>query len=86
LGYSLFPGDITIPKLLQDASGRTLSFGEALADISSEYQPRVRRTGLRHIDNTPQEIAELGVEMMDRARRKIRRDQTTPNCRRSFAP
>ena len=71
--YSLFPGDITIPKVLQDASGRILSFGEALADASSEYHlaTQFAERGLRHIDNTPQEIAELVLEMMDRLEGKF---------------
>ncbi len=66
--YSLFPTDINIPKLLADAQGRTIPFPEAFADAASEYHltTEFNERGLRHIDNTPQEIAELAMEMLDR--------------------
>jgi putative glycosyltransferase (TIGR04372 family) len=66
--YSIFPGDISIPKLLMDAQGRTIPFAEAFADVASEYHlaTEFAERGLRHVDNTPQEIAELAMEMLDR--------------------
>ena len=66
--YSLFPRDISIPKLLMDARGRTVPLIDAFADEASEYHlaTEFAERGLRHIDNTPQEIAELAIEMMDR--------------------
>ncbi|MGC1862606.1 MAG: TIGR04372 family glycosyltransferase [Methylocystis sp.] len=66
--YSIFPADISIPKLLMDAEGRTIPFAEAFADVASEYHlaTEFAERGLKHIDNTPREIAELAMEMLDR--------------------
>ena len=66
--YSPLPSDISIPKLLMDAQGRTISLVDAFADEVSEFRfaPEFDERGLRQIDNTPQEIAELAIEMMDR--------------------
>ena len=51
-----------------DAQGRTIPFAEAFADVASEYHlaTEFAERGLRHIDNTPREIAELAMEMLDR--------------------
>jgi putative glycosyltransferase (TIGR04372 family) len=66
--YSPFPGDISIPKLLMDAQGRMLPLPNAFAGEASEFRltPEFVERGLRQVDNTPQEIAELAIEMMDR--------------------
>ena len=66
--YAPFPGDISIPKLLMDAQGRMLPLPDAFADEASEFRltPEFVERGLRQVDNTPQEIAELAIEMMDR--------------------
>jgi hypothetical protein len=66
--YSPVPGDISIPKLLMDAQGRMLPLPNAFAGEASEFRltPEFVERGLRQVDNTPQEIAELAIEMMDR--------------------
>ena len=66
--YAQFPGDISIPKLLIDAQGRFLSLPEAFAGEASELflAPEFAERGLKTVDNTPQEIAELAIEMLDR--------------------
>ena len=66
--YAQFPGDISIPKLLIDTQGRMLPLPDAFADEASELRltPEFVERGLRQVDNTPQEIAELAIEMMDR--------------------
>ena len=66
--YSPFPGDISIPKLLKDAQGRMLHLPDAFAGEASELRltPEFVERGLRQVDNTPQEIAELAIEMMNR--------------------
>jgi putative glycosyltransferase (TIGR04372 family) len=66
--YAQFPGDISIPKLLMDAQGQMLPFPEAFAGEASELflAPEFAERGLKTVDNTPQEIAELAIEMMDR--------------------
>jgi putative glycosyltransferase (TIGR04372 family) len=66
--YSPLPSDISIPKLLMNKQGRILSFPDAFADKASEFRstPEFVFHGLSLIDNTPQEIAELAMEMMDR--------------------
>jgi putative glycosyltransferase (TIGR04372 family) len=72
--YAQFPGDISIPKLLMDAQGRMLPFPEAFAGEASELfvAPEFAERGLRTVDNTPQEIAELAIEMMDRLDGKLK--------------
>ncbi len=66
--YSPFPRDISIPKLLMDPQGRMLPLPDAFADEASELYlaPEFIERGLKPVDNTPQEIAELAIEMMDR--------------------
>ena len=66
--YAQFPGDISIPKLLMDVQGRMLPLPEAFADEASEFRlaPEFAERGLKQVDNTPQEIAELAIEMLDR--------------------
>jgi putative glycosyltransferase (TIGR04372 family) len=66
--YAPFPGDISILKLLMDAQGRMLPLPDAFADESSELRltQEFAERDLRQVDNTPQEIAELAMEMMDR--------------------
>lgn len=65
--YAQFPNDLSIPKLLTDAQGRMLPLPDAFADKASEFRlaPEFAERGLRQVDNTPQEIAELAIEMMD---------------------
>ncbi len=72
--YSLFPSDISIPKLLMDAQGRMLPLPDAFADEASELRltPEFAERGLRQVDNTPQEIAELAIEMLDRLDGKLK--------------
>ncbi len=66
--YAQFPRDISIPKLLMDAQGRMLPFPDAYASEASELfvAPEFVERGLKTVDNTPQEIAELAIEMLDR--------------------
>lgn len=66
--YSPFPGDISIPKLLIDVEGRMISFPDAFANEASEFRlaPEFIERGLKQVDNSPEEIAELAIEMMDR--------------------
>jgi putative glycosyltransferase (TIGR04372 family) len=72
--YAQFPGDISIPKLLMDAQGQTLPFPEAFAGEASELRlaPEFAERGLSQVDNTPQEIVELAIEMMDRLDGKLK--------------
>ncbi len=66
--YSPFPGDISIPKLMIDSQGRMLPLPDAFAGEASELRlaPEFFERGLRQVDNAPQEIAELAIEMMER--------------------
>jgi putative glycosyltransferase (TIGR04372 family) len=66
--YGIFPNDISIPKLMMDAQGRMLPLPDAFAGEASELYvaPEFVERGLRPVDNTSQEIAELAIEMMDR--------------------
>jgi putative glycosyltransferase (TIGR04372 family) len=72
--YAVFPGDISNPKLLRDAQGRMLPLPDAFADEASEFRvaQEFDERGLRQVDNTPQEIAELAMEMMDRLDGKLK--------------
>ncbi len=72
--YSFFPSDISIPKLMMDLQGRMLPLPDAFAGEASELRltPEFVERGLRQVDNTPQEIAELATEMMDRLDGKLK--------------
>jgi putative glycosyltransferase (TIGR04372 family) len=66
--YGPFPQMIAIQKLLTDSQGRLLSFPDILASEASQFNttPEFVENRLSHIDNTPAEIAEVAIEMMDR--------------------
>ena len=84
--YAQFPRDISIPKLLRDAQGRMLPLPEAFADEASEFRltPEFEERGLRQVDNTPQEIAELAIEMMDRLDGKLKQEHDDAGLQTCF--
>lgn len=65
--YSPFPRDIALPKLHMDKEGRILPFPEVFGSRISELRlsPEFDAYGIRQIDNSPEDIAELAIEMMD---------------------
>jgi putative glycosyltransferase (TIGR04372 family) len=67
MGYA--PRDLSIPKLLfGEREQRVLSFPEVFSLPASNYRMgrMFREAGLGVKDNTPEEIGELAVEMLDR--------------------
>lgn len=62
------PNDISIPKLLLDRDGATLNLPEIFhRNLSRQRYAHVfEDAGVTILDNSPQEIRELVVEMMDR--------------------
>jgi putative glycosyltransferase (TIGR04372 family) len=67
MGYA--PGDLSIPKLLvREREQRILSFPEAFSSPASNYRMgrMFQEAGLGVVDNTPDEIRDLVVEMLDR--------------------
>jgi putative glycosyltransferase (TIGR04372 family) len=65
--YAPLPSDLSMPKLLRLADGRLARFADIFAsDISrfgetAEYE----RAGVTPIENTPKEICDLAMEMLD---------------------
>jgi putative glycosyltransferase (TIGR04372 family) len=66
--YSPFPGDISIFKLVMDTQNKVMPLPEALADEASRfrYSSEFTERGLKLVDNTPEEIAEMAIEVIDR--------------------
>jgi putative glycosyltransferase (TIGR04372 family) len=60
--------DVGIPKLVRSASGELARFPELLASPVSNYRfsEQYARGGLSLVDNTPEEIRELALELLDR--------------------
>ena len=65
---SQFPQDISIPKMIRDAAGRLVPFGELFADEASSFRNsrEFAARQMTHVNNTPEEITEVVTEMMDR--------------------
>jgi putative glycosyltransferase (TIGR04372 family) len=84
--YAQFPRDISIPKLLRDAQGRMLPLPDAFADEASEFRlaPEFAERGLKQVDNTPREIAELAIEMLDRLDGKLKQDHDDTDLQTLF--
>lgn len=61
------PGDVWLPKLLRDASGRLLTFRET-AKLGPGWTDGTmyKKAGLEPVQNTAEEILELAVELDDR--------------------
>ena len=76
---SLFPNCL-------DAQGRMLSFRNAFAGEASELfvAPEFSERGLKPVDNTPQEIAELAIEMMDRLDGNVEDEQDDADLQARF--
>jgi putative glycosyltransferase (TIGR04372 family) len=65
----ILPRDISIAKLLRDRStGRMLTFGEVLAGPVGDYRyaSLYEEAGVQAVENTPEEIADMVREMLDR--------------------
>lgn len=63
------PGDLSIPKLTwSESENRLLSLDESFAYPLGcyRYARQWKDTGLRVVDNSPEDIRDLAVEMMDR--------------------
>ena len=69
-----FGQDIYIPKLLSK-DGSILSFPEALKMGTVESLDFLKKKGLKLIDNTPEEISEVVLEMVDRLKGKSYSDE-----------
>jgi putative glycosyltransferase (TIGR04372 family) len=72
--YALGPNDISIPKLVTDATGKNLPFSEVFRSEISHYRATedFNRDGLRVVDNSSGEIRELAIEMMERLEGRAR--------------
>jgi putative glycosyltransferase (TIGR04372 family) len=64
----VLPADLSIPKLLRAADGRTLGFAEVLDSPAGDfrYAHLYAGEGLRAEENSPEEILEMVREMLDR--------------------
>jgi len=72
MGFS--PNDLSIPKLLRSKSdGRYLGFEEILASPISNYRmaQMYEKAGVELVDNSPEEIEELVVEMIHRTEGRV---------------
>lgn len=66
--YALHSTDLSIPKHFLDASGREFSPAELMASAIGSYRHtrQYAEQGVTVLDNTPEEIRDLVVEMLDR--------------------
>ena len=66
LAYS--PNDLSLPQHLMTSDGKTLSLTEVMAGPAAHYRldSEFKQSGLRHVQNSPEEILEMVVEMFDR--------------------
>ncbi len=66
--YRFLAADMGIPKLLRKCSGEYVTFDENLnSPIANFNRPaEFRKNGLVCVDNSPEEIRDLAVEMLDR--------------------
>jgi putative glycosyltransferase (TIGR04372 family) len=66
--YSQGVGDLSIPQRLRDAGGRAMSFDEIFASGAADLRitPEFVARGLVPTNVTPDEIADLASEMLDR--------------------
>jgi len=66
--YGIHPHDLSIPKLLANSDGRRLSFAEIFSSDIADYRfaGLMSEAGLTVIDNTPEQIKDATVELLDR--------------------
>jgi putative glycosyltransferase (TIGR04372 family) len=65
--YGMHPRDLSIAKLARGADGRLLSFAEIFGSDVSVYRltEQYRAAGITPVENTPEQVRELAVEMLD---------------------
>ncbi len=66
--YGPAPGDISIPKKLCDTEGKLLHFPDIFASSAAAFRHAglYREHGIGIVDNSPEEIRDAAVEMLDR--------------------
>ncbi len=84
--YPVGASDIGIPMLLERSSGEVVPFGEALSDSMADFRwaDLYRENGLRTVNNSPEEIRDLAVEMLDRLEGKPRDDERAERLQQAF--
>jgi len=72
--YPVGTADLGIPMLLERVSGEAIPFGEALRAPMADFRwaELYEENGLRTVNNSPEEIRDLAVEMLDRLEGKPR--------------
>lgn len=78
--------DLGIPKLLASQSGEIIPFAEAFNSpaASFRYAELYRDSGLVTVDNSPEEIKELAIEMIDRFDRRSSYTDQDENLQNEF--
>jgi len=82
-----FGQDLFIPKLLwSESEGRYLSFAEALTSSVgvAESLDYLSSQGIKIVDNTPEEINDVVVEMMERLEGKLKYNKEDEQLRERF--
>jgi putative glycosyltransferase (TIGR04372 family) len=66
--YGHSPADISIPKHLRERNGAELSFADILHSPIGNFREsrQYRDVGIEILENTPEEIRDLAVEMLER--------------------
>ena len=84
--YPVGTADIGIPMLLERLSGEVVPFGEALSAPMADFRwaELYRENGLRTVNNSPEEIRDLAVEMLDRLDGKPRDDERAERLQKAF--
>ena len=84
--YALGAHDLSIPKPVVDSSGKMLTFAEVAASPAGDFRDtrEFMTRALRVIDNAPEEIRDLAVEMMDRLEGRATYDASDRRMQESF--
>jgi putative glycosyltransferase (TIGR04372 family) len=82
----LGPADIGIPKLLRQSSGEFATFAQILGSPAANYRfdDLYKASGLTVVDNSPEEIRDLAVEMLDTLEDRNVRSQEDAALQRRF--
>lgn len=66
--FGMGPDDISIPKTILDENGTRLSFAEIMGSEIADYRMHelYEQRGLSVVENTPEEVRDVTIEMLDR--------------------
>jgi putative glycosyltransferase (TIGR04372 family) len=84
--YALGPNDLSIPKLVADRTGAVWPLARVFGSETSQFfsSEAWDIAGLSPVDNTPEEIRELAIEMIDRLEGRARYTEEDERLQAAF--